>query len=267
MFGHVNQRAVIFGCRNGVHTLTIAMNASTPNRHALACARDLCLQVAFGLHHQPRGAEQSIAEQQADACRERKRLDPVEAAAREVPAGDREALHVVAEHDALEERGDERTREERPVPPVAPAVRLQPELEGDAAKDEAEQHQQDRKVERGNDDREGQRKRRHESGAAQDQPRLVAVPYGRDGIHHQRARCVVAREREQDAHAQIEAVEEHVHEHADGEDDGPDRNEVDVHGRIPYTSAADSGRAGRSESLASCASSSVGGPARAMRNR
>ncbi len=40
MFGHVNQRAVIFGCRNGVHTLTIAMNASTPNRHALAWARD-----------------------------------------------------------------------------------------------------------------------------------------------------------------------------------------------------------------------------------
>ena len=85
MLGRVNQRAVIFGCRNGVHTLTIAMNASTPSRHTLAWARDRACRSPSVVAGQV-GTEQSISEQQADACGERKRLHPVEAAASEVPS-------------------------------------------------------------------------------------------------------------------------------------------------------------------------------------
>ena len=43
----------------------------------------------------------------------------------------------------------------------------------------------------------------------------------------------VGRERRHDADAEVEAVEEHVHEHGQREDAGPDGNEIDGHGAGP----------------------------------
>ena len=60
-----------------------------------------------------------------------------------------------------------------------------PELEGDAAKDQSEQHDQDREVNRRDDDGESERKGREERNATEHQPGLVAVPDWRDGVHHE----------------------------------------------------------------------------------
>ena len=223
--------------------------------------------VAFRLHDEPRRAEQRIAEQQADARGERERPQPVEARPREHAAGHGESFDVHAEHDTLEERRDRRSAEERQVPPAPMAGLLQPELEGDAAEDQAQQQQEQRKVDGGNDDRERERKRREQPHAAQDQPRLVAVPDRCDRIHHQRARVVVRCQRRENADAEIEAVEQHVHEDADAENQRPHGDEVEMHrvSRQVSASAPDSGRAGRSRSVGSRISTCAGGPARASR--
>jgi len=58
------------------------------------------------------------------------------------------------------------------------------ELECDAAKDQRQQHDHDRQIERRQNDRIGERESDHQSGAAEHEPGLVAVPERRDGIHH-----------------------------------------------------------------------------------
>ena len=62
--------------------------------------------------------------------------------------------------------------------------------------------------------------------AAEDQPGLVAVPDRRDGVHHG-ALVLLGREPVQNADPEIEAVEQHVEEHAEPDDEGPDGNEVE----------------------------------------
>ncbi len=99
---------------------------------------------------------------------------------------------------------------ERPMLRVAVA-----ELEGDAAEDERQQHDEDRKVDRGHDDREGEREGGHEREPAEHEPGLVAVPDGRDRVHDQIARIPIGREAIEDADAQIEAVQKHIEKDAD----------------------------------------------------
>src|SRR3546814_1126718 len=88
------------------------------------------------------------------------------------------------------------------------------ELEGDAAEDEAEQHGDERRIERRKDGGVGQREDREKADAAEHQPGLVAVPDGGDGIHRDVAVVPLADQREQHADPAVEAVrsEEHTSE-------------------------------------------------------
>src|SRR3546814_4233805 len=81
------------------------------------------------------------------------------------------------------------------------------ELEGDAAEDEAEQHGDERRIERRKDGGVGQREDREKADAAEHQPGLVAVPDGGDGIHRDVAVVPLVDQREQHARS-----EEHTSE-------------------------------------------------------
>ena len=120
-----------------------------------------------------------------------------------------------------------------PVPSAGSGGR--PELECDAAEDEAEQHRENREVDRRHDDREGKRESREEPESAEHEPGFVTVPDRRNRSHHQVAGVIARREGEKDSHAEVEAVEQHVHEDSEREDQRPDRNEVHGHGGVPLT--------------------------------
>src|SRR5690606_7836438 len=98
------------------------------------------------------------------------------------------------------------------------------------------------------------------------QPRLVAIPEGCDRIHHDVAVFLLVRKREEDADAEIEAVEDNVHGNGGADQTGPDEREIFFHrphsfdvpsenpGPLPRerpvasraaSSAAESGRFGR----------------------
>jgi hypothetical protein len=99
------------------------------------------------------------------------------------------------------------------------------ELEGDAAEDERQQHQQHGEIDRRNDDGERHREHSEQRQPAEDQPRLVAIPDWRDRAHDGAAlalRCEAIK----DADAKIEAVQHHIEEHADADDRGPDRQQI-----------------------------------------
>ena len=98
---------------------------------------------------------------------------------------------------------------------------LEAELERHAAENERQQHQQNREVNRGDDDRERQRKSRHQADAAEHEPGLVAVPDRRDRIHHDAALARVRHQPVEDADTEIEAVEHHVVEHRQRQEGGP----------------------------------------------
>src|SRR5262249_55387858 len=138
------------------------------------------LQRALGLDDEPAGAEQRIAEDQRQPGDQGEGREAVEGAAAELSPLDLEALDEGAEDDALREGGEARAIGEAVIPegcvfgvPVA-------ELEGDAAEDEREQHDQDREIDRRYDDRESEREGSQQAKAAQHQPGLVAVPDRRD---------------------------------------------------------------------------------------
>ncbi len=108
------------------------------------------------------------------------------------------------------------------VPELVAGFRRPAKLEGDAAEDEAEQHDDDRQVERRHDHRIGERKSDEQASAAEHQPRLVAVPERRHRVHHHVAALFLGREREENAEPEIEAVEDDVKRHRDADDAGPD---------------------------------------------
>ncbi len=108
------------------------------------------------------------------------------------------------------------------MPRIAPA-----ELEGDAAQHEAEQHRDQRRIERGQDDRIGQREGGHQAPAAQHQPGLVAVPDRRDAVHRDVPLMADLEAGEEDADAQIEAVHDDIGDDREADDPGPDDGEVD----------------------------------------
>src|SRR5207245_11128085 len=84
------------------------------------------------------------------------------------------------------------------------------ELECDPAKHQRQQHHDDRYIERRQNDRIGERESDHQSGAAEHEPRLVAVPERSDGIHHLVALAFALGEWEHYADSEIEAVEDLV---------------------------------------------------------
>ena len=86
-------------------------------------------------------------------------------------------------------------------------------------------------------------KGRQQAQAAQHQPGFVAVPDRRDGIHQQIARGFAVGEIVENADAQIEAVQQHIEEHRQAQDQRPHRHEIEDHGASPGTGLT--GAAGR----------------------
>jgi hypothetical protein len=121
-----------------------------------------------------------------------------------------EPHHVEAQHEALRERRHQRAGEEQPVPQrLVMVARLGAELEGDAAQDEAHQHHEDRQVERREDHPVRLREGHEQEAHGEHQPGLVGVPERADRADH----AILfrpLRQREEDADAKVEAVEDHV---------------------------------------------------------
>ena len=114
------------------------------------------------------------------------------------------------------------------------------ELERNATKNERQQHDGDREINRWDDDRKCERESSHKRKPAEHQPGFVAVPDGRDRVHDQVARIPIGRESVEYAHAQIEAVQKHIHKHANAEHERPDGHEIEngrAHNRRPVSVA------------------------------
>ena len=157
-------------------------------------------------------------------------MQPLEARPGELPVLDGNAPHHRADRRALDEGGHRRAGGEAEVPDPAYALAAVAELEGDAAEDQTDQQEKHRQVEGAEKDRIDRRERREEGGADHNEPGFVAIPKGRDRRHHRAALRSVPRHSEEDADAEVEAVEQHVDEDRDGDDPGPEMREAeDLH--------------------------------------
>ena len=136
--------------------------------------------------------------------------------------------------DALAKGRERRTGGESEGPMPLAGHSDPAELECDPAKHQRQQHDDDRQIERRQNDRIGQREGDHHAGAAEHEPRLVAVPERRDGIHHLVALVLGLGERKQDADSEIEAVEDHVHRDREPDDRGPDDRQIRFHGAASH---------------------------------
>jgi hypothetical protein len=157
---------------------------------------------------------------------------------------ERQAEQEVAESDAEHQRRHRAADEEPPVPGVAPArvVHLAAEVEAHRPEEECEQDEQQRPVESGERRRVDQRPRRKGRAAGGDEPDLVALPRRAHRIDDDAALLVVlAEERQQCAHAHVEAVGhgEADQQHADEQPpDDLERFVVEDHDATPFAGAS-----------------------------
>src|SRR5215208_5377742 len=215
------------------------------------------LQRALGFQNEPAGAEQGIAEYEGEADQESEGGHPVEGSASEMPSVNLETLNECTEHDALGKGRQCRTVTERAVPEASQGGPPEPELEGDAAEHQRQQHDEDREVNRRNDDGEGERKCGQQAEAAEHHPGFIAVPDRRHRVHDEVApRFVVRREAVKHSDPEIEPIEDHVIEDRQSQEGGPERNKIEYHRDNPrYCSGVDratfsNGRSGRPLSTA-----------------
>ena len=101
------------------------------------------------------------------------------------------------------------------------------ELERHAAEDERQKHGDERRIERRQQHRIGQRKGRHQAAATEHQPGLVAVPDRRNGGDHRLLVLLRLCEGREDADAEVEAVEHHIGEDREGEDAAPHDGKIE----------------------------------------
>ena len=116
MLGQENQRCAISASTSGVQMLTATTASPTPTRQTRPARRLHACRLALGLHDEPAGSEQAVAEHERDAGQDRERREEIERAAGEVAAVDLEALDEGAEHDALRERRHRRAEAEGHAP-------------------------------------------------------------------------------------------------------------------------------------------------------
>jgi hypothetical protein len=113
----------------------------------------------------------------------------------------------------LREGCEQRSEEEGAAPERFVLVHLEPELERNAPKNQRDEHHQDWQIEGREKHRVSQREGTEQPRRAKHQPGLVEVPDRRDRVHRDIALALVFHERKQDPEPEIEAVEQHVHEH------------------------------------------------------
>src|SRR5581483_4117574 len=154
---------------------------------------------------------------------------PIEGPPREGTVLHLNALNKTAQNQSLAESGNRRPSRKRKSPVALARQRNPAELERDPTKYQRQQHDNHRQIKGRQDDRIGQRKRDHHSGATEDKPGFVAIPEWRDRIHHLVTFAVRRSEWKQDSDAQIEAVEDDVHRHRESDYSGPDNRQVCFH--------------------------------------
>ena len=146
-------------------------------------------------------------------------------------ARDRYAADEVRERDAPEQRRHGARDGEQRVPAAAPLrVRaLVAVLDRHAADDQADEQDEQRKVEGGEQRRVPRGERSERRPAGHDQPHLVPVPDGADRVH-QRASLlfVVPDETLEDADPEVEALEDEVADPEDGDQEEPEGLQVPV---------------------------------------
>ena len=115
---------------------------------------------------------------------------------------------------------------------------LAAELERDATEDRRGQDQEQRQVEAAEQRGVPLEERGERRAAGHDQPDLVAVPHRADRVHHDPAVDLVpAQEGQEDADAEVEALEEEVADPEDADQREPQRFEVQVALVHPATSS------------------------------
>ena len=231
MLGCENQRWAMRSLARGVQRLTTPMKPSTARSSHLGQTAGALVHLALRPDQQPGRAEQGIARHHAEAAHHREPRGPIERAAGELAVGDRDALDEAAQDHALEEGGQRGAEPEGAVPPHLAGARHPAELEGDAAEHQRQQHQDDREVERRHDHGVGLWEGHQQPAAAQHQPGLVAVPERRHRVDHQVAVALLPEGGKQDADAEVEAVEDHVHGDGDADQRGPDHRQIPFHRR------------------------------------
>ena len=115
------------------------------------------LNTALELHVQPSRAQHRIADGHRETGQDREWRQPVPPAAGIGAILDLDPLHQRAKRDPLRHGGHQRTPEERDIPQMFAPHRAPAVFKSDAAKDQPQQHQDDRHIQRGHHRGIGQR--------------------------------------------------------------------------------------------------------------
>ena len=136
----------------------------------------------------------------------------------------------------VEEGGDGGAQEEAEVPEAAPpdVVSFRAEFHGDCSEDEGEQEEHEGDVEAGEDGGVGVGEGGEHGTAKGDEPDLVAVPKGADGVHEEASFRIGLGQGVEHADAEIEAVENGVAGKEDSQQGKPDQAKHIV-GHGPYS--------------------------------
>ena len=107
-------------------------------------------------------------------------------------------------------------------------------FKGHAAQHQAQQHGDQWRIERRQDDGIGQRESGQQAAAAEDQPGFIAVPNRCNTVHRGVAIRPHPEIGKQYANAEIKAVHDDIDDNGKGDDTGPDDGQVDAgHGAAP----------------------------------
>ncbi len=129
----------------------------------------------------------------------------------------------IAQGHADQKRGDDAADGEARIPKIPPPFHrlFAPKLDGHRAENKRHQQQHEGQVESGKDGGIDFREGREESAAACDQPNLVPIPNGPDGIEEDPAFLVRLYEKMEGPHPQVEAVQDGVTGKKDSDQDEP----------------------------------------------
>jgi hypothetical protein len=161
-----------------------------------------------------------------EAAEQRVGLDEVEEVARPRGVGrDRHAVKKVGEGHAPKQGRQRGAPEDGAIPPGPPrrVVLLPTEFKRHSSKNKRGEHKKERKVEATEDRGVPQGEGGERGPARGDQPDLIAIPDGSDGVdHHAAVHVVSAEERQQDSDAEVEALQEEVSQPEHGDQNEPE---------------------------------------------
>jgi len=182
-------------------------------------------------------------EYEGDTAEQWERVDEaderVAARAELVTRADRQPREDRGEGDAPDEGGQHRAEDDPGIAPAAPpvGVHLAAPFEGDGAEDQRDDDEEQREVEAGEHRGVPLGERGEHGAGGGDEPHLVAVPHGADrGDHGGTAALVLAEDRQEHPHAEVESLEEEVPGEEHGDEDEPQDLEFDSEDHRPSSS-------------------------------